>query len=782
VEAVVRRMEYRAEGSQDILWRDGSLRWDGGRRGVKDRRIWVGLAILIGASTCFALGIFAAGSKNLSVNDRDSDEENLKEENVDAAYDYSWAMEAVNWTQIREYLVVLSKEPHMAGLERDEFLARWIAAEWEAAGLDSVRVEGYEILLDYPDPTNPNYVRVLDAEGSIIYQSHYKEEGVDDPNFVDAFNAYSKNGTAEGVPVYANYGDIQDFEFLRDTYGPELTKGAVCLARYGKIFRGNKAENAANAGCSGLVIFMDPSAVAMEGLEEEDLYPNTFWMPGTAVQRGSLALADGDPLTPNWPSVEHAYRLDAKDREAYLPRIPVQPVGYTDAGEILSRMGGDRAPQDWQGGIPNVTYRIGGQFKEGLEGATVTVEVNNKQEQKFSNNVIGVLLGSEEPDRYVMMGNHRDAWGFGAVDPSSGTAQMMEVARVLGSKAQTGWRPRRTIVLLSWGAEEYSLCGSREFVEQYEIQLSERGVGYINTDVCMAGPILEPSASPTLRDLIKEAVKDVTSPENEEESYYDFWRRWAEEGEDFTPEVSPFVGAGSDHASFLFYAGIPVMDLMFVTDSKVYPNLTGIYPAYHTGYETFRLVDEIYDPEYKIFRACAQLNLRLSLELAESKMLPFTMENYAEVMEAGMEELEATGLLDKVEALGIDTRPWNSSVYQFRKAAQEFDTFANLVAETRPEMVKLVNDQMRGFERNFLLAEGLPDRVQYRHVVTAPSLFDAYGGSAFPGIGDLLYSIQKESGDADRNEELTKKLRKHVSDLMILVQRASRHLNIMAAL
>merc|ERR1711872_481759 len=254
------------------------------------------------------------------------------------------------------------------------------------------------------------------------------------------------------------------------------------------------------------------------------------------------------------------------------------------------------------------------------------------------------------------------------------------------------------------------------------------------------------------------------------------WRRWAEEGEDFTPEVSPFVGAGSDHASFLFYAGIPVMDLMFVTDSKVYPNLTGIYPACHTGYETFRLVDEIYDPEYKIFRACAQLNLRLSLELAESKMLPFNMENYAEVMEAEMEDLEATGLLDKVEALGIDTRPWNTSVYQFRKAAQEFDTFANLVAETRPEMVKLVNDHMRGFERNFLLAEGLPDRVQYRHVVTAPSLFDAYGGSAFPGIGDLLYKFDQTQENSEENKLVLKQIKKHVSDLMVIIKRAANYL------
>merc|ERR1719334_882159 len=96
----------------------------------------------------------------------------------------------------------------------------------------------------------------------------------------------------------------------------------------------------------------------------------------------------------------------------------------------------------------------------GCEDCFLRVEVNNIQEQRLSSNVIGILWGSEEPDKYVMIGNHRDAWGFGAVDPSSGTAQMMEVVRVLGDRHMSmNWRPRRTMIFLSWAAEEYSLVG-----------------------------------------------------------------------------------------------------------------------------------------------------------------------------------------------------------------------------------------------------------------------------------------------------------------------------------
>ena len=131
---------------------------------------------------------------------------------------------------------------------------------------------------------------------------------------------------------------------------------------------------------------------------------------------------------------------------------------------------GVAAPDSWQGDL-NLTYVIGGSFKD---GETIQIQVNNKMEEKVSSNVIGVIHGSVEPDRYVMYGNHRDAWGFGALDPNSGTAQMMEVVRVMGERMKTGWRPRRTIMFLSWGAEEYSLCGSREFVEQYEMEVSDR--------------------------------------------------------------------------------------------------------------------------------------------------------------------------------------------------------------------------------------------------------------------------------------------------------------------
>jgi len=468
--------------------------------------------------------------------------------------------------------------------------------------------------------------------------------------------------------------------------------------------------------------------------------------------------------------VEHAYRMELEDIQEFLPSIPVQPIGYTDAAEILKLLGGSTAPSDWQGGIPNLEYKLGGVFAAEYAGYQVEVTVNNIKTEADNANVVGIVYGAEEPDRYVMVGNHRDAWGFGAVDPSSGTAQLMEVVRVVGEKVRMGWRPKRTLMFLSWGAEEYSLSGSREFVEKHQVELEDRGVAYINTDICMSGQYLEPAASPTMAHLFKSATQDIWSPSGNE-SYYDFWRRYEGEEGDFQPDVRTSPGAGSDHASFIYLTGVPVLDIFFGPDLKKFPSLGGGYPAYHTGFETFKLVDDIYDPDFVMFRACAQLNLRLGLELADAEVLPLQLEGYADTMEKARTELEASGTLAQLDQLGVDTQYFSEAVKQFRSGVEAWKGSVAGMDLSNPLTRRTINDQIRGFERAFLLNPSLPDRPQYRHAIIAPSKFDAYGGSAFPGLGDLLYGIDELSGE-DRLQRI-KQLKRHISDLMIVINRAS---------
>lgn len=75
-------------------------------------------------------------------------------------------------------------------------------------------------------------------------------------------------------------------------------------------------------------------------------------------------------------------------------------------------------------------------------------------------NVFAKIKGYEEPDRFVLLGNHRDAWTYGAVDPNSGISVLLDIARRYAHLMQSGWRPRRTVILCSWDAEEFGMVGN----------------------------------------------------------------------------------------------------------------------------------------------------------------------------------------------------------------------------------------------------------------------------------------------------------------------------------
>jgi len=128
--------------------------------------------------------------------------------------------------------------------------------------------------------------------------------------------------------VYVNYGRKEDFELITNATGDYYTdvNGKICLVRYGHIYRGNKANNSEHFGCSAMILFSDPADVAANGTEPEDVYPNTFWLPPTGMQRGSLLIVDGDPQTPNYPSIDGVYIWPEDHIRSFLPEIPCQPV------------------------------------------------------------------------------------------------------------------------------------------------------------------------------------------------------------------------------------------------------------------------------------------------------------------------------------------------------------------------------------------------------------------------------------------------------------------------
>lgn len=739
------------------------------------------ISFLIGSVIFFIAGFFGAprnpGVEIYNITQEDGDKIDWFNQLVldkTQTYAIETDLQKVDPMNIRNNLLTYSQEPHLAGEARDDELVEIIKQQWEEAGLDLVDASGYEVMMSYPNRSNPNFITLHKGKDE-VFRSSFREDFEDDlgDDFVDAFVAYSPEGTVRGNIVYVNYGRVEDFEEIESF---NLTEGNICLIRYGKLFRGDKVINAQDNGCIGVILFSDPEEVAANGTTKFDVYPYTFWLPESGIQRGTLAKDNGDPETPFWPSLPDIYRINRTKVSESLPDIPVQPIGYGDAKVILQSLDGPNVPlPSWIGGIEGVNYNLGGSFKDCASSVCFAkLEVHNYVETRESKNIIGVLQGDIEPDRYVLIGNHRDAWGYGAIDPSSATAQLTEVVRVLGQKRlNENWRPRRTMIFLSWGAEEYSLLGSWEFAEDFAYKLSDRSVAYLNMDSCTSGPVLVAEASPTVRHKVLEATQIVDNPFGSG-NYYTWWKDWyersgGEEGDD--PEIF-IVGSGSDHSAFIFNLGIPVLNIGFDSDTVAYPSLAGSsYPTYHTGFETFELVDEIVDPGFLIHKTCAQLSIAIGRDLADSLSIEYRPGDYGRIMVQAIADFNAEEVLQTLKDMGVKIGPWLREIDLFVAKANNWQqNYENTNITMDPMAAKFFNDQMAKLDQSFLLPNGLPGRPGFKHAIISPSMFDSYGSSIFPGISDLLHDY--ENLNSTQQVARVDELNRHVSDLRVVIKRA----------
>ncbi|XP_040061672.3 probable glutamate carboxypeptidase LAMP1 [Ixodes scapularis] len=199
----------------------------------------------------------------------------------------------------------------------------------------------------------------------------------------------------------------------------------------------------------------------------------------------------------------------------------------------------------------------------------VRLSVNNIIKRLVVHDVIGVIRGSVEPDQFSVTGNHHDAWGFGASDPSSGTAALLEASRTLGDMVRRGWRPRRSIVVAFWAQEEFGMGGSREWVEENIDLITHGAVGYVNLDICAQGSLFGAAASPSLRNIIYKANEVFPVAGNSCGHATNDCQR---------VDISSYIGlsgAGSDNIAFNLFAGVPSVDFYFTPDPV--SNFTFIY-------------------------------------------------------------------------------------------------------------------------------------------------------------------------------------------------------------
>lgn len=595
--------------------------------------------------------------------------------------------------RLREWHDLIGSEPHIAGTDGDARQIRRLEFAFRQMGLQ-VETHDFFALLSRPisarveiveaarskqptEPTSSTRRGVL----PVIERNLAEDPAAAHPDLTWGWNAYSASGDVTAQVVYANYATRADFARLKEL-GCDVT-GKIVIARYGGNFRGYKAKFAQEAGAIGLLMYIDP---ADSGFTKGEVYPAGPWANDTCIQRGSILSLDypGDPLTPGTPATRDAARLD--EATVALPKIIVQPIGYGAAGQILSQMtGAEVSDAAWRGGLA-MPYRV-----EGGSALEVRLKVEQKREIRRSANVIARLKGSANDGSFVVVGCHHDAWGFGAADPLAGTIVLMETARAFAQSASSGVLPKSDVLFCAWGAEEFGIIGSTEWVEAHETELKD-ATAYINLDMASMGPNLGIGASPSLKDAVASAC-----------------------GID-SGKIGA-IGGGSDHVGFLFHCGVPSVTISASGAAGT---------SYHSNYDTTAWYRKTVGDDYASAMLVTRATLAVLARCSDDAKTPISA---SAVIASVRKECGAL----QTEALK-DPTPLNAA--RSLAAGKVEVCFAALAEAAGQFDARATQAQGRAVDRALLDGAGIGGRPWFRSLTLASDRDSGYRATALPGLAD----------------------------------------------
>ena len=623
---------------------------------------------------------------------------------------------------------LFTSEPHPAGSKRNNELAEYMAAEWRKQGLENVVIRQYDVYSSEPKSTSLEMISPVPFKASLREAAYDEDPDTKNPRISAAWTGMSISGDVTAPVVYAHSGNPEDYAVLRKK-GIDV-KGKIVLVRYSNpySYRGFKALTAQREGAAAILIYSDP---AEDGFKKGKVFPEGPWGPETHIQRGAITydfIVPGDPLTPGWASVPGARRIASQDAQS-LPKIMALPLSWADAKPLVENMGGPVAPADWQGGLP-IQYHLGGEQAR----VHLKIEMDNSIKPYFV--VEGRIQGADVPDQWIVLGNHRDAWVFGGVDPSSGTASMMEMTRAFGTLLKQGVRPRRTLVFCSWDGEEVGLTGSTEWGEQFSEELQKKAVAYINVDSSVSGPDFDGSAVGSLAPMLIETTHSLEDPSGV--SLYEAWKnaRAKKNKDSGDGPATDFVladtriGSGSDHTVFLNYVGIPVIGLSF----------DGSYGVYHSAYDNFYWMNHFGDPGYRYHTLASKLWGVLALRLANADLLPFDFDSYAQNVRAFVKDLSKGRDVSQVDLKSLMLK-----LAEFEAAGRKLNATIStvLASKSTKTFLNSANQSMLQVERNWLNPEGIPGRPWFKHMLYGARF--TYAHLELPGLTEAV-----EQGDWQR--------------------------------
>jgi N-acetylated-alpha-linked acidic dipeptidase len=664
----------------------------------------------------------------------------------------------------------LSSEANHVGSPHDKANAEFVRDQLRSWGWDAQIEEFYPLY-----PTLEHHTLELVAPTKFV--AALKEPPIEGDatstrtDGMGPYNVYGADGNVTGDLVYVNYGMPDDYKDLARR-GVDV-KGKIAIARYGGGWRGLKPKLAQAHGAIGCIIYSDPQA---DGYAMGDVYPKGGWRPADGVQRGSVAdipIYSGDPLTPGVGATKNAKRLKMSEAKTLLG-IPVIPISYGDAQPLLAALAGPVAPASWRGALP-ITYHLG------PGPAKVHLEIASQWSQKPLYDVIARIPGSQSPEQWIVRGNHRDGWVFGAWDPLSGHVDMMAEAKAIGALLKTGWRPKRTLVYASWDGEEAGLLGSTEWAETHAQELQHKAVLYINSDTNSRG-FLSLAGSHSLQRLVNDVSQSVRDPQTgvtvgarlRAKMLVAGYENGASESDKKDAKIAAAggdlaigaLGSGSDFTPFLQHLGIASLAIEYGDES----DQAGVY---HSNYDSFDHYVRFGDPGFVYGIAEAQTVGHTVLRVADADVLPLQFGSFADTVDGYTTELheladhqrkaaeELGKLLDQhAFALAADpTRPilaperepevpyldfvaLDNAVVRLKKSAKAYDEqYSRLQAGTArlsPERNRQLDELLRGMEGTLLNARGLPERPWYKHLIYEPGLYTGYGVKTLPGVREAI--------------------------------------------
>jgi N-acetylated-alpha-linked acidic dipeptidase len=612
---------------------------------------------------------------------------------------------------------IFTQEPHIAGSDRNNELARYIAAEWKKQGLEDVVIRRYDVYTTFPKSASLELISPVHYQAGLREQSYDVDPDTKNPDVTGAWGGMSISGEVTAPVIYAHSGNPEDYAELKKA-GIDV-KGKIVLVRYSNpySYRGFKALTAEREGAAAMLVYSDPLE---DGYKKGKVFPDGPWGPESHVQRGAITydfIVPGDPLTPGWASVPGAKHIAVSEAKS-LPKIMAMPLSWADAKPLLENMDGPVAPADWQGGLP-IKYHLGGEHAV----AHLKIEMDNSIKPNYV--VEGRIRGSDLPDEWVVLGNHRDAWVFGGVDPSSGTASMMEMTRAFGQLLKEGVRPKRTLVVCSWDGEEVGLTGSTEWGEQFADELRKKAVAYLNVDSSTSGPNLQGSAVASLAPMLVQTTQSLQDPSGK--SLYEAWKL-SEKNPADDKLADTRIGSGSDHTVFLNFVGMPVIGLQF----------DGPYGVYHSMYDDFYWMNHFGDPGYRYHTLMSQLWGVLAMRLANADVLPFDFASYARNVRWFVNDLTRGKNMTN-----LDLKAIMEGISQFEAEGKALDnSISKSLASGKLNATKAesLNKGMMQVERNWLNPDGIPGRPWFKHILYGARF--TYAHLELPGLTEAV-----EKGD-----------------------------------